>query len=365
MGGEQAVDGDGRLADGAAGGRWEIPGPIRLEGEDVEFVEGHPVAPTGPGPVPRPRPGGEPGRGVGPEPELLAQPGRVGEVVEGHQGRQPPLHAPRDDTRTGRGPPCRPRPRPVSSRAHSTPRGGRCRSRREAARSRASSGRAQNPQALPDGSTRPTRSHAGQLLAGSPGPLNPPSTWYPAVATPNRKPLGQRVGRRSAAFAVPVRCLPGWRHGRALSSTADPDRRGRHREAMEAACRPVGTPPPPTPGPPGRPHHAASHTRSRAPTRRHRLRTGHRRSDLLVTPGRTDGPGVRVGPGRHARPRDRIERVCVVDMMSKGDGAGPRIARRFGLSRRGLRGDDHRGELPPVAGQPGRVRHQCGCARPR
>ena len=63
-----------------------------------------------------------------------------------------------------------------SRRAHSTER--RSASQPSAAtRSSASSGCRQKSQATPDRVARPLSSHPDQLLAGSPGPLNPPSTW--------------------------------------------------------------------------------------------------------------------------------------------------------------------------------------------
>ena len=45
----------------------------------------------------QPHVGGEPGRRVGPEPEVLAQPVRMGEVVEGDQRGEPAVHAAVDD----------------------------------------------------------------------------------------------------------------------------------------------------------------------------------------------------------------------------------------------------------------------------
>ncbi len=135
-------------------------------------------------------PAAEPVGGVGPQPEIDAEPVRMGEMVQGDERVEPSLGAgARRSVRSGPGRPGPPGPRSRTTRAHSML-NRKLLQPRAAARSSASSGRSKNPTALPDGSTRPTCSQASQLLAGSPGPLKPPSTWKPAVATPNRKSSG-------------------------------------------------------------------------------------------------------------------------------------------------------------------------------
>ena len=98
-------------------------------------------------------------------------------------GSSPARRRRRQWPRSGEGPTGPPSWGAGTTRAHSTL-SRKLLHPRPAALSRASSGLSQKLTALPDGSTRPTCSHASQLLAGSSGPLKPPSTWKPAVATP-------------------------------------------------------------------------------------------------------------------------------------------------------------------------------------
>ncbi len=98
MGGHQMVDGHGGVAGGQRTAGREHPEQPRPDGQDVDLVDGDPVTDRRSqcvdhhlGPLP------EPSGGVGSEPEVLAQPRRVGEVVERDQGREAAFEAPAHD----------------------------------------------------------------------------------------------------------------------------------------------------------------------------------------------------------------------------------------------------------------------------
>ena len=296
--------------------------------------------------------------GVGTEPEVLAQPRRVGEVVEGDQRRPSPARRTPSTMATYRSRaarstrPARARPGPIRRPA------GSCRSpgRRP--------GRVP-PRAGPeaDGVTRRARPgrpapRPASCWPARPGPLKPPSTWNPAVATPNRNPSGRGPRRRSRRPGCPVGWTSArWRHGHSLSLDACPADRDRHREAM-VACRPGEVP------------GSAMRTPSRQDTPCRHRRPDPERTPVVIASGpgprarraghagRPDGPGLRVRAGRRPLLRDRIERLTVVDVMTKaGPAPATELADRLGLGpRRRPRGHHRRGQHPPVAGQPGGVR---------
>src|SRR5439155_22815731 len=100
VGGEEVVEGAHGRAGGAAAAGREDPGEVRLQREHVDLVERHPLAaaigqPAGGEGDPRREPLGC----VDGEPELLAQPRRVGEVVQGHERLEAALTAGVEDRR--------------------------------------------------------------------------------------------------------------------------------------------------------------------------------------------------------------------------------------------------------------------------
>ena len=165
--GEQVVLGDGHVPESQPAPRREHPERPGPDGQDVDLVDGDPVTHHGgqrldgqfrPGPVAV--------GGVGPQPEVLAQPCRMGEVVQGDERLEAAVEA--APGRWPRSAPGRPRPRrrgqgrpgPTRRSAGSCCSPGRRHGRgppRAGPRSRRRS---------PDGSTRPTCSQASQLLAG-------------------------------------------------------------------------------------------------------------------------------------------------------------------------------------------------------
>ena len=186
--------------------------------------------------------------------------------------------------------------RPRSSgttRAHSTP-SRKLSHPRAAARSRASSGRSQKPTALPDGSTRPTCSQASQLLAGSPGPVEPALDLEAGRGHPEEEPSGQR--------ARPTGSVDRWRRRRCR---VPPFRPGsiRERATVVRSLPPDGTlaardePRPPAPMP------ATSHDPERIPVV---IASGQSiERDELVTAVDLMERAVRGGLGRRARPAGR------------------------------------------------------------
>ena len=120
-------------------------------------------------------PGEDVGR-AGAEPEFLAQPPGVREVVQRHHR----LHAPRRGQARGSRRSARARRRRTlrdGARAAPTPprAGRRCtRWRRPGP---APAGCRQKSHASPERATRPVASQPDQLSCGSPSPLNPPSIW--------------------------------------------------------------------------------------------------------------------------------------------------------------------------------------------
>ena len=226
VGGEQVVQGDGRVVDAEGPARGERPEQVGHEGQHVYLVQGHPVPHRrGQRRHHDVRPAPEARHGVGSQPQVLAQPGRVGEVVERDQGGQPPVVAglhdggvavdggPVHDARLG------------LDRAHSTP-SRKLSHPRAAARSRASSGRRQKSTASPDGVTRPTCSQASQLLAGCPGPLKPPRSGI-------RRWPRRRGSPRGAARAPPT--APGAMHRWTPGLTTRPHPRSTHAPPTGAA----------------------------------------------------------------------------------------------------------------------------------
>ena len=203
----------------------------RADGQDVDLVDGDPVPDPGrQGLDHQLRPGPEAVRGIGPQPEVLAQPGRMGEVVQRDQRLEAALEAAVDDApRSGSGPPVD-RP-PVGAPPGPTRRsGGSCCTRaRRRGRAPPRAG-PRSPRRCPTARPGPTCSQASQLLAGCPGPLKPPSTWKPAVATPKQEPVGQGpagtgcVDRRWLAARGPRHRLPPLVRLRCRSGTAGPHR---------------------------------------------------------------------------------------------------------------------------------------------
>ena len=126
VGGEQVVEDRERLGERPpTAGRIGALHPAHQR-HDVRLVDRDPgAAPAGqrrddPGHV-----GGEPRRGVGIQPELLTQPRRVGEVVQGHHGLEPPVVAGVEDVARSGPVPCRRRALLAARAGPTPPRAGR------------------------------------------------------------------------------------------------------------------------------------------------------------------------------------------------------------------------------------------------
>ena len=98
MGGEQIVDGDGRVPEPQQASRREHPEGPAPDGQHVDLIDGDPVPHHGRelpdsqlGPAP------EAVSRIRPEPEVVAKPGRMGEVVEGDQRLEATVEAGPDD----------------------------------------------------------------------------------------------------------------------------------------------------------------------------------------------------------------------------------------------------------------------------
>ncbi len=98
VGGEQIVHGDGRVPESPQPPWREHPEQPCSDGQDVDLVDGHPVAYQGAegvdgdfGPAP------EAIRGVRAQPEVVAQPVRMGEVVQRDQRLEPAFDTTRHD----------------------------------------------------------------------------------------------------------------------------------------------------------------------------------------------------------------------------------------------------------------------------